>query len=94
MPRKRWLALFALVLSLGLLVGACGGDDGGGDGADTAAEPGQEEEGEPQAGGTFRVNAESFEWTSNSDPTGEYLGTAFGLYSNMLVRTLLVYRHV
>ena len=96
MPRSRWLALFALVLSLGLLVGACGGGDDGGDGgADTSAE-GQDggEEGEPQAGGTLRVNAESFEWTSNFDPTGEYLGTAFGLYSNLLVRTLLGYQHV
>jgi peptide/nickel transport system substrate-binding protein len=69
---------------------ACGGDEEGtGTGADTGAEGG-----EPQAGGTLRVQTEAFEWTSNFDPTGEYLGTAFGFYSNMLVRTLMGYKHV
>ena len=38
----------------------------------------------PQKGGTLRVQTEAFEWTGNFDPTGEYLGTALGFYSNML----------
>jgi peptide/nickel transport system substrate-binding protein len=85
-----------LALSLLLAVGAsaCGGDgDGGADqAAATEAEGGGE--GEPQRGGTFRMQTDAFEWTGNFDPTGEYLGTALGFYSNLLVRTLMGYRHV
>jgi peptide/nickel transport system substrate-binding protein len=90
-PRKRWLLVFALALGLAFTAGACGGgdDDEGG----PQEEPGAEL-GEVKKGGTFRIQAESFEWTGNFDPTGEYLGTAFGIYSNMMVRTLLGYKHV
>jgi peptide/nickel transport system substrate-binding protein len=84
-----------LALSLLLAVGAsaCGGDgDGAAEQAATEAEGGGE--GEPQRGGTFRMQTDAFEWTGNFDPTGEYLGTALGFYSNLLVRTLMGYRHV
>jgi peptide/nickel transport system substrate-binding protein len=48
-----------------------------------------------QAGGVFRVEWESsFDFTAGFDPTGEYLGEAFGIYSNLLVRTLVGYNHV
>ena len=48
-----------------------------------------------QAGGVFRVEWESsFDFTDGFDPTGEYLGEAFGIYSNLLVRTLVGYNHV
>jgi peptide/nickel transport system substrate-binding protein len=47
------------------------------------------------AGGTYRVEWEgSFNFTDGFDPTGEYLGEAFGIYSNLLVRTLVGYNHV
>lgn len=47
------------------------------------------------AGGTYRVEWESsFDFTDGFDPTGEYLGEAFGIYSNLLVRTLVGYNHV
>jgi peptide/nickel transport system substrate-binding protein len=47
------------------------------------------------AGGTLRVGWEqSFGFTDNFDPTGEYLGDAFGIYSSLLVRTLVGYNHV
>ena len=47
------------------------------------------------AGGIFRVEWESsFDFTDGFDPTGEYLGEAFGIYSNLLVRTLVGYNHV
>ena len=36
----------------------------------------------------------SFGFTDGFDPTGEYLGEAFGIYSNLLVRTLVGYNHV
>jgi peptide/nickel transport system substrate-binding protein len=46
-------------------------------------------------GGTYRVDYEaSFDFTNNFDPTGEYLGEAFSMYSNLLIRTLVGYRHV
>jgi peptide/nickel transport system substrate-binding protein len=47
------------------------------------------------AGGTLRVGWEqSFGFTDNFDPTGEYLGDAIGIYSSLLVRTLVGYNHV
>jgi peptide/nickel transport system substrate-binding protein len=47
------------------------------------------------AGGTLRVGWEqSFGFTDGFDPTGEYLGDAFGIYSSLLVRTLVGYNHV
>ena len=36
---------------------------------------------------------ETFGFTGGFDPTGEYLGEAFGIHSNLLVRTLVGYRH-
>jgi peptide/nickel transport system substrate-binding protein len=88
--RRTFALLLALCLVLSVGAAACGGDDdeAGGTGAATG------EEGEPQEGGTLRVQTEAFEWTGNFDPTGEYLGTALGLYTNMLTRTLMGYRHM
>jgi peptide/nickel transport system substrate-binding protein len=51
--------------------------------------------GAPKAGGSYRIGVEqSFNWTDAFDPTGEYLGDAWGIYSNLLVRTLVGYNHV
>ena len=91
MRRKTLFAvLLALVLTLALGAAGCGGDDDGGDAGGTAAE---EPSGEVTKGGTYRVQTEGFEWTGNFVPTGEYLGTFFGLYSNLLGRTLMGYPH-
>jgi peptide/nickel transport system substrate-binding protein len=87
--RRTFALLLALALALSVGAAACGGDD---EGADTGVATG--EEGEPQKGGTLRVQTEAFEWTGNFDPTGEYLGTALGLNSNMLGRTLMGYKHL
>jgi peptide/nickel transport system substrate-binding protein len=47
-----------------------------------------------KAGGTLNVGWESsFGFTDNLDPTGEYLGDAFGILDNLLVRTLVGYQH-
>src|SRR3712207_8956571 len=84
-----------LALSLLLAVGAsaCGGDGDGG--ADQAAGTDEGEgAGEPQRGGTFRMQTDAFEWTGNFDPTGEYLGTALGFYSNIMLRNMMGYRHI
>jgi peptide/nickel transport system substrate-binding protein len=53
------------------------------------------QDGQAARGGTYRVDWESsFDFTSDFDPTGEYSVQAFGLYSNLLVRTLVGYNHV
>jgi len=47
------------------------------------------------AGGTYRVGWENaFGFTNAFDPTGEYLGDAWGVLSNLMVRTLVGYNHV
>jgi peptide/nickel transport system substrate-binding protein len=47
------------------------------------------------AGGTYRVGWEgSFSFTDSFDPTGEYYYAAFGIYSNLMLRTLVGYDHV
>jgi peptide/nickel transport system substrate-binding protein len=50
--------------------------------------------GGPDQGGTYRTAIEEFGFTGAFDPTGEYLGTAWGLYSDLLLRTLMTYKHV
>jgi peptide/nickel transport system substrate-binding protein len=46
-------------------------------------------------GGTYTVGWEqSFGFTNNFDPTGEYLGNAWGLYSNLMLRALIGYKHL
>ncbi len=48
-----------------------------------------------KAGGTLNVGWEqSFGVTDNFDPTGEYLGDAFGIFDNLEVRTLVGYNHL
>jgi peptide/nickel transport system substrate-binding protein len=87
--------LFAFVFALTLGAAGCGGDDeGGGGGEAEETTGGGGGEGEVTKGGTFRVQTDAFEWTGNFDPTGEYLATFFGLYSNLLGRTLMGYKHL
>jgi len=50
--------------------------------------------GEGEKGGTVRYEFEEFSYTSGFDPSGEYLGNAWGLYSNLLIRTLMGYKHM
>ena len=48
-----------------------------------------------QAGGVYRTEWQgSFDFTGGFDPTGEYLAQAFGIYSSLIVRTLVGYNHV
>ena len=47
------------------------------------------------AGGSYRSEWDgSFDFTAGFDPTAEYLGSAFGIYDSLLVRTLIGYNHV
>jgi len=59
------------------------------------ARSGRDSRSQAARGGTYRVEWESsFDFTDGLDPTGEYSQQAFGLYSNLLVRTLVGYDHV
>jgi peptide/nickel transport system substrate-binding protein len=103
------LSVLAVAILAAVLVAGCGGDDDEGTAAgeppaatDTGAgeapseEPAEEpsEDGGAQAGGVYRVDWEtSFDFTGGFDPVGEYLGEAWGIYSNLMIRTLLGYRH-
>ena len=60
----------------------------GGSGTEPAGPP-------PPRGGVVRIGVETaFSFTGGFDPTGEYLSNAWQIYSNLLLRTLLNYRHV
>src|SRR5438105_4644806 len=47
-------------------------------------------------GGVYRSAVQDLKatFTDGFDPTGEYSGLAWGLYSQLLLRTLVSYRHV
>ena len=86
---RKSIGFAALVTALMLVAAACGGDDtdsGNGNGAKTEG---------GQKGGIYRVGyQEPFGFTDSFDPSGEYLGSAFGIYSNLLIRGLVGYNHV
>ena len=73
--------LLALVFGLAVVAAGCGGGD-----SDRHRGRDRRRRRAP-TGGTLRLQTDAFEWTGNFDPTGEYLGTALGIYDNMLVRT-------
>jgi peptide/nickel transport system substrate-binding protein len=88
--RKKYVFLgaFALVLTGALLAGCGGSSSSSSSKSGSAQVP-------VKAGGTYKVGWEgSFGFTDNLDPTGEYLGDAFSILSNLLVRTLVGYDHV
>lgn len=49
---------------------------------------------EVRNGGTYRTAIEDFGFTGAFDPTGEYLGLAWGFYSQLMLRTLVNYKHI
>lgn len=77
--------LAALLVPLAVVVAAC---TGGGDGEVTPTPSTG-----PRVGGTYRTQIEGFGFTDAFDPTGEYIGTAWGLYSQLLLRPLMNYPH-
>jgi peptide/nickel transport system substrate-binding protein len=81
--RQRRLGMVGLALALSLVAAACGGQasDGGNQGQQGAT---------PQKGGVLRAAVDDFGFTGGFDPTGEYLGAAWGIYSAM-VRPLMGY---
>jgi peptide/nickel transport system substrate-binding protein len=82
--RRQRLRLVGLALAVAMVAAACGGGDEGGQGASDQT---------VQRGGVFRTATTDFGFTNGFDPTGEYLGSAFALYT-ALVRTLVSYKFV
>jgi peptide/nickel transport system substrate-binding protein len=83
--RKGLLSVVALGSIVAIIGAACSSDSGTSGGGDNTA---------VKKGGTYRTAIEAFGFTGGFDPTGEYLGTAFGLYSQLLLRNLVTYKHV
>jgi len=79
------LGVVAVVSVLAIVGAACSSDNGTG-----SSSPGTS----VKKGGVYRTAIEDFGFTGAFDPTGEYLGTAFGLYSQLLLRNLVTYKHV
>lgn len=88
MAKKRFFPIVGLLLAMTMIAAACGGDEGG---ETTDRGPTGED---AEKGGVYRVLTDDFGFTSAFDPTGEYLGSAWGYYSNLLLRTLVTYKHV
>ena len=97
------LALAAIV-ALAVVATGCGSkkrnngsssSNSSSNGAASATSPSKSyDNGTPKKGGVYRVGWEqSFGFTNNFDPTGEYLGNAWGLYVNLLLRPLIGYKH-
>ena len=88
--RRKLFSVLALAMVLSLVAAACG-DDGAQDDDNGTPSPGDTGVTE---GGIYRTALEDFGFTGAFDPTGEYLGTAFGLFSQLLLRNLVTYKHV
>src|SRR4051794_20557284 len=95
--KRKLIGALAMTCVLGLVAAACGGGGGGGatpsattGGGGTSASPSSA----VTQGGTYRTAIEDFGFTGAFDPTGEYLGSAWGLYSDLLLRTLMTYKHI
>lgn len=83
--RMRWVVAFVTVVAM--VGAACGGS-----GNEPNTRGGAEDNVEP--GGTLRAEVADFGFTGAFDPTGEYLGLAWSYYTNLLLRTLVTYKHV
>ena len=102
--RRRWLTragIAALAAAAALGAAACGGDDdesadtsGGGEEDITAvieALGGPVSFGDPVPGGTYRIENTDFANSDGFDPSGEYFGSAWDIYNNLMLRNLVSY---
>ncbi|HEX7070276.1 MAG TPA: hypothetical protein VF190_05705, partial [Rhodothermales bacterium] len=101
-PSKPLLGI-ATLLALVVVAAGCGSSNksssgntsSGGSGGSGSPSQGSYSNGSAQKGGTYTVGYEnSFGFTDNFDPTGEYLGEAWGIMTNLLVRPLIGYQHL
>ena len=106
MKTLRLALLFAALLALSVAAAGCGsnksssgstssGSSSSGSSGFKTVYTASYDNGSAQKGGVYRVGWEqSFGFTNNFDPTGEYLGNAWGLYSNLMLRPLVGYWHL
>ena len=90
--RTAGLALAALAAALALAACGSGGSGGSGGSSPVADLAGPIQFSTPAKGGTYRMAQTDFGFTDAFDPSGEYLGSAWNIYSNLLLRTLVSYR--
>jgi peptide/nickel transport system substrate-binding protein len=102
---RRFLRLavyIAAVAALAVIAAGCGSKKSSSNNTSTTASSGGSsvvgsgtfDNGSSKKGGVYRIGWEqSFGFTNNFDPTGEYLGNAWGLYSNLMLRSLVGYKH-
>jgi peptide/nickel transport system substrate-binding protein len=76
-----------LAAGAALVVAGCGG---GSSSSSTGGSSGAT----PQKGGTLRLETQDFGFTDAFDPSGEYLGLAWGQLNQLMTRTLLSYKFV
>jgi peptide/nickel transport system substrate-binding protein len=97
--KARLLLALGGLIALAAAAAGCGGSsssssgssNGGGSSGNVQT---SYDNGSAKRGGTYRVGWEnSFGFTDNFDPTGEYLGDAWGILDNLLVRPLIGYKH-
>jgi len=85
--KKRALGLIAVGMVVAMVGAACGKSSPS-EGPSGSSGP------QIKKGGVYRTAIEDFGFTGSFDPTGEYLGSAWGLYSDLLLRTLVTYNHI
>jgi peptide/nickel transport system substrate-binding protein len=100
----RFAVFLAALVALAALAAGCGSKKSStgsttttssSTGGNTTAASKSYDNGSSVKGGVYRLGYESsFGWTDNFDPTGEYLGTAWGIYVNLLMRPLIGYKHL
>jgi peptide/nickel transport system substrate-binding protein len=101
MRRNLRIAVAAVaIVALASLAAGCGSSNKSSSGTTTTSSSGGStanasyDNGSSAKGGTYRVGWEqSFGFTDNLDPTGEYLGNAWAILNNLLVRALIGYKH-
>ena len=99
----RYAAMLLVVAAFAVLAAGCGSKKSSSStttttssgGTNSAVGSGTYDNGSSKKGGIYRIGWEqSFGFTNNFDPTGEYLGNAWGLYSNLMLRSLVGYKHL
>jgi peptide/nickel transport system substrate-binding protein len=99
----RFATMLLVVVAFAVLAAGCGSKKksatttttSSGGGGNSAVGSGTLDNGSSKKGGIYRIGWEqSFGFTNNFDPTGEYLGNAWGLYSNLMLRSLVGYKHL
>ncbi len=86
MRKRKLMATVSLVAVLSLVGAACSKNT-------PATSTNTPSGGGAQKGGTYRTATSTFNYDDGFDPTGEYLGNAWGLFSQLLLRGLMTYNH-